>query len=168
MIYISHYDSTTCWVARCFKICNRSLPYWKLSYVSLYLLSWRTTGCWATGPAVNRVILRLCIYILIGNKTCISPADTIFVKSCHICRLVYPYNAIFKTKISLGPVVNRSSNLSYLIALRTGDIKIMASRRPLQVPQRIFISQVKLKSKLSLKTLDLHLLLSSKKFWGSM
>lgn len=64
---------------------------------------------------------------------------------------------------SFDPFFNCSIRVSSLIALSTGDIKIMGPRRPPQVSKRIFVLRVKRKSKLSLMTMDLHMLLSRKK-----
>lgn len=75
--------------------------------------------------------------------------------------LVDSYKADVERKIetSFDPVVSQLIRLSDLIALRTGDIKIMAPRGPPKLLPRIFVSRVKFKSKLSLEILDRHLLL---------
>lgn len=79
MIYMSNYSKKSCWVARCFKISNKSVQYRKLSYARLFLLSRRTTE--DSISAETRAILCLPVHIFIESKEFISHRDTTNIES---------------------------------------------------------------------------------------
>lgn len=77
--------------------------------------------------------------------------------------LVYSYKTKVEIAISFDPVLNRSICLWNLIAVSAADFMILAHRGTFEVRPKIFVFQVKLKSKPSPKTLDLQLFLSKEK-----
>lgn len=112
MIYIRHYNSKTCRVARCFKTRNRTLHCETLSYSREYLFSQKATGDSISGPAQTRIILRLPTHISTGNKKFILPTDTTSIKSSHIRRLVYLYMANVQINTSSNESVSRYVRLT--------------------------------------------------------
>lgn len=128
---------------------QRSFLCLKLRYARPFSFSQRTTRDLIAGPALTKVILRLPVHILFGSRECILLEDSICIKSSHTCRLVHSYNTRVEVAASLNLVVICSACLSDLIALPSGGFKIVASRRPPKVRQRIFDLRVRLESELS-------------------
>lgn len=145
----------------------QSAQYLQHRYFWSCSLSQRATGDQISGLAVIQLMFGLSAHILDGSEVCIMLTGTVCIKSSHICKLAYFYNANVKIAASLNPIVKCSVRLSDLIVLNTEGIKITALRRPPKVHKRIFSLQVKLKSELSLVTMDLHLFLSREEDRGS-
>lgn len=82
-------------------------------------------------------------------------------------RLVFSNKNNIKLEISLSPSANCSVLLSDLIELSSGGTKVMATRQPHEVGQRLIVLKARVQSELSFKILDLRLLLSMKKAKGT-
>lgn len=84
----------------------------------------------------------------------------------HIRQLANSYKDNVITATSPDPILNYFVHLSNLDALKTKDTEVIGSRKPLKDHQRVFVLQMKLEVKLSLETLNIHLLLSKEKAEG--
>lgn len=104
-----------------------------LSYARPCSLFLRTTGDSFARLTKAWVILRLSGHILIGSEECISPTDTACIMLSHIRSLVHSFNSNLKIATFLNPINSHSIRLSDIIALRTGDIMIMAPRWLLKI-----------------------------------
>lgn len=167
MIYITRLDSQTCRVARCMKISNRSLRWLNRSSSMACLMSRRTMNTSVADSAVTGVFWRSPAHIFTEWKECILPTDTKCINSSPMRRVIHSYKTSVEIASFLDSIVNHSLLLLDLIALGTGNNKITATRWPPKIHSRIFDLQVKLKAKLSLETLEIHLLLGREKARGS-
>lgn len=120
MIYISLYNSKTCWVPRFFEISNRSLQCLQLSNDRLCLLFQSTIEDLFTRPAVNRVILLLSAHSLLGSKEFILFTYTILITLSHTGWFAHLFKARVDTATSLKSVLNISPYLSECFTLSTG------------------------------------------------
>lgn len=160
MVFTSLYNSKGSRVARYFKYSYRSLQCLKLSSAKPCLFLKGATENSIAGTFLTLVILRLPAHVLIGSEEWFLHTDTICIKSSRISWLVQSCKANVEIVACLDTIINRFVHLSNLNALSIEDIKKMAPARPLKARLRTFVLRFKLKSKLSLHTMDLNLLLS--------